>query len=180
MTSPPHDATDGAAVHRRFQAVYPRLLERARMLMSGERVDHTLEPSALVHEVFLRLSRSAQVAWRSERHFEALAARSMRQVLVDHAKRRRRDKRGSGAARITLSEAHVAGPGMTRVVDLLALDDALERLRQLDERAADVLELRLFSSMTVREVAAALDLSYDVAKEDWLHARAWLARELQR
>lgn len=162
-----------------FERLYGRLQARAGSLLAGERRGHTLEPSALLHEVYVRLEGSTGLHWRSPTHFEALTARVMRQVLVDHAKSAARQKRGGGATRVTLAETLVAGDAGLEI-ELLALHEALERLAAKDSRAADVLELRLFSSMTVREVATALELSYDEAKNDWLYARAWIARELRR
>ncbi len=162
-----------------FERLYGRLQARAGALLAGERRGHTLEPSALLHEVYVRLEGTAGLEWRSATHFEALTARVMRQVLVDHAKAATRQKRGGGATRVTLAETLVAGePGLE--IEILALHEALDRLAEEDPRAAGVLELRLFSSMTVREVATALELSYDEAKNDWLFARAWIARELRR
>lgn len=157
-----------------FEDLYGRLYARAKSLMAGERRDHTLEPGALLHEVYLRLGASPGLSWRSETHFESLASRTMRRVLVDHAKSAARQKRC--APSVTLAENLVTAKPLE--TDLLDLDQAIERLAATDSRAAEVLELRLFAPMSVREVAEALGMTYDRAKNDWLYARAWLAREL--
>lgn len=174
---PPSDPAQ-SPIAAMFESAYARLLGRARALMGGERANHTLEPSALLHEVYLRLRQSDDLSWRSATHFECLAGKVMRQVLVDHAKASAREKRGGGAMRVTLSEA-VSPSASPAHIELLALHDALDKLARHDPRAAAVLEARLFSASTVREIAEALDLSYETAKADWLYGRAWLIRELR-
>ena len=162
-----------------FEALYDRLHALAQSMLGGERRDHTLEPAALLHEVYLRLRGAAQLDWRTSTHFESLAGRAMRNVLVDHARRASRQKRHNGMFKVTLNESLLAG-APAQPIDLLDLDAALRRLAERDPRAAEVLELRLFAAMPVRAVAEALSISYDAAKTDWLFARAWMARELSR
>jgi RNA polymerase sigma factor (TIGR02999 family) len=162
---------------RLLPEVYDRLEEVAAAQLRKERPDHTLEPAALVHEVFLRFVRSQTVHWKDRSHFCALAGRAMRQVLVDHARRRARAIRGGGLRRITLSESRM--PGADAVdLDLDDLETALGHLAELDPRAARVVELRFFSGLSMDEIAAELGLALRTAQYDWEHARAWLLREL--
>lgn len=156
--------------------LYDELRSLAATFLRRERVDHTLQPTALAHEAWLRLVDADQVQWRGRSHFLGLAARVMRRVLIDHARRNQAAKRGGGRRRITLSEATpIVGKGE---VDLLALDEALTELARLDERKARVVEARFFSGMTMRQVAEVLGVSQTTAEEDWYFARAWLAHQL--
>lgn len=156
--------------------VYDQLHDLARRLMGDEPAGHTLQPTALIHEAWLRLAAQQQQAWRDRGHFVAMAARVMRRVLVDAARRRRAAKRGGDRWRVTLMDF----PDLPAVScsDLLALDEALERLEKEDERLGRVVELRFFGGMTVREVAAVMDQSRSSVDTDWHLARAWLHREL--
>jgi RNA polymerase sigma factor (TIGR02999 family) len=157
--------------------LYQEMRALARRYMSRERPDHTLQPTALVNEAFLRLSGSRQTDWRSDTHFLAMAATHMRRILVDHARAANSKKRGSRARQITLvDELAIADD---RPLDVLVVDEALTRLAERSERQARVVEMRLFSGMTVGEVAAALSVSERTVKGDWRVARAWLARELR-
>jgi RNA polymerase sigma-70 factor, ECF subfamily len=163
--------------------LYEELRELARRYMRRERSDHTLQPTALVHEAYLRLVDQRDVAWRSRAHFLGIAAQAMRRVLVDHARRHRAGKRGGGH-RITLvdaleSEGSHAGAPAASVVDLVAMDQALERLGELDPRALRVVELRYFAGLDVAEAAEVLNLSPATVKRDWRDARTWLRRELE-
>jgi RNA polymerase sigma-70 factor (ECF subfamily) len=166
---------DGEASHRMAELVHAELQRLAGHLMRAERVDHTLQPTALVHEACLKLF-GQRGAWDGREHFLALAATVMRRVLADHARGRNRDKRGAGWERVTLSAAERAGPDVA--VDLAALDDALVRLAELAPRQARVVEMRFLAGMTVVEAAHALDISRSTIEAEWRMARAWLRREL--
>jgi len=141
-----------------------------------ERADHTLQATALINEAYLRLIDAKRVNWRDRAHFLAIAARLMRQVLVDYARSRGYQKRGGGAVRVTLVEeiAAVNEPDL----ELVALDDALQALAKFDERKGRVVELRSFGGLSVEETAAVLDVSPDTVMRDWKLAKAWLLREL--
>jgi len=162
-----------------FHAVYDELRKLARAFMAGERRDHTLQPTALVHEAYLRLVDQSGASWQGRAHFFAVAARVMRNVLVDHARAHGREKRGGGWRRVTLADgvAPWTAGGLDRE-QLLALDQALEKLARLDEREARIVEMRFFSGLTVAEIAEVLSLSKRTVEADWTHARAWLLREL--
>lgn len=168
-----------ADVAKMFESAYDRLLANARRLMGHEPSGHTLEPAALLHEVYVRLVRSPALDWRTATHFECLAGRSMRRVLVDHAKAARRKKRGGPAVRVTFAEDLLPAADGTSL-DMLALSDAIDRLTAVDRRSAEVLELRLFAGLGLREAADVLGIGHDTARDDWTHARAWLIRELRR
>jgi len=145
--------------------------------MRGERRGHSLQATALVNEAYLRLIDARRVRWQDRAHFLAMAARLMRRVLVDHARARGRDKRGGDAERVTLVEG-IAGTD-ERPVDVMALDDALEALANIDERKSRVIELRYFGGLSVMETAQALGVSEQTVMRDWKFAKAWLLRELR-
>jgi RNA polymerase sigma-70 factor (ECF subfamily) len=159
-----------------FELVYEELRGIARAQLQAERRDHTLQATALVHEAYLRLAAQDKFSGMDRISFRAIAARVMRQVLVDHARTHRRAKRGAGAHRITLDEVHLV---TRRDIDIEALDEALLRLEALDSRQSQMVELRFFSGMTIPEVAEALSVSPETVKRDWSMARAWLSRELR-
>jgi len=162
-----------------FHLVYDELRRMARGLMAGERRGHTLQPTALVHEAYVRLVDQSHASWQGRAHFLAVGARVMRHILVDHARAHGREKRGGGWQKVTLAEGVL--PGVEPNLDpdqLLALDQALEKLSQLDEREAHVVELRYFAGLTVAEIAEFLGVSKRTVEADWTHARAWLLREL--
>lgn len=162
-----------------FELLLPQLYGELRRLaarqLKGERPGHTLEPTALVHEACLRLPGFRRVDWQDRTHFLALVATLMRRILVSYARRQSAAKRGRGLA-VTLSEEHAQCE--SRSVEVLALNDALDRLERLDPRQVRVVELRYFSGMTIEETAGALDVSPATVKVDWSLAKAWLAREL--
>src|SRR5262245_39178110 len=144
--------------------------------MGRERAGHTLQATALVNEVFVRLIDGQQVQWRNRAHFFAIAARLMRRILVDAARARRYQKRGGGAPVVALDEALLVSPERSR--EIVALDDALKALAAVDPRKSQVVELRYFGGLSVEETAAALDVWPDTVMRDWRLARAWLLREL--
>lgn len=158
--------------------VYDQLRAIAARLLSGERPDHTLQPTALVHEAWLRLAGTSESAWADETHFKAVSVRVMRRVLVDHARRRRSEKRGGEMRRVTLSGVALVHDG-DHLVDAVALDSALLRLEALNERHARVVELRFLGGLTVEETARVLSIDPSTVKADWAIARAFLADELE-
>jgi RNA polymerase sigma factor (TIGR02999 family) len=158
-----------------FVCVYEQLRGLARGYLRGRAASHTLQPTALVHEAFLRMVRQPDGA-HDRNHFIAVAATAMRQILVDHARRRAASKRGGGRSPVTLDERAPGAGG--DVVDLLALDQVLSRLAALSARQARVVELRCFGGLTVDEVAEVLDISGSLAEKEWRRARAWIRREL--
>lgn len=169
---------DPHALDELVSQVYGELLQIADRALRRERSDHTLEPTALVHEAFMRLSNQDRIHWRNRSQLMGVVGELMRRILVDHARRRRADKR-DGGIRLTLQEG--LAPGREdRIVDLLMLDDALTRLQALDPRQAKIVELRYFAGLKVEETAEALDLSTRTVKREWAMARAWLKRELTR
>jgi RNA polymerase sigma factor (TIGR02999 family) len=153
------------------------LRQIARRCMRGERAGHSLQATALVNEAYLRLIDAQHVKWQDRSHFLAMSARLMRRILVDHARARGYQKRGGGAQRVTFVES--LGGSDERPHDLIALDEALEALAQVNERKAQVVELRFFGGLTVEETAHVLDVSTDTVLRDWKLARAWLLRELR-
>lgn len=166
---------DPDAQQRMFAAVYGELRRIAAARMRGQRPDHTLQPTAVVHEAYLKLARG-RGDWRSRGHFFATAARAMRQILINHARERAADKRGGGARPVTLGELHVQVDAPD--LDLLALDTALDELAAHDPRLGQVVELRYFAGCGIEETASLLDLSPATVKRDWTYARAWLVERL--
>jgi RNA polymerase sigma factor (TIGR02999 family) len=160
-----------------FAALYDELRLLAQGLMRRERRDHTLRPTALVNEAYVRLIDKSQVSWENRAHFFGIAARAMRQILVDHARQRAARKRGGGLTRITLDED--VRPEGVQETELLNLHEALERLARHNERIARVVELRTFGGLTAKEAAHVLGISKRTADGDWSFARLWLSRELR-
>jgi RNA polymerase sigma factor (TIGR02999 family) len=159
--------------------IYGELRRIARRYLGRERRDHTLQPTALVHEAWVRLQNDRDDHWQGRTHGVALGAQAMRRVLVDHGRHQKRDKRGGGVRPVALDDLlQAAQTGGVPVEDLLTLEAALARLEQLDPRAAQIVALRFFSGMSNPEVAAHLGLSVRTVEGDWTHARAWLKREL--
>jgi RNA polymerase sigma factor (TIGR02999 family) len=169
---------DEGARDRLVALVYEDLRRRAGAYLRRERSDHLLQPTALVNEVYLRLVDHKSVRWENRAQFFGLAARLMRHILVDHARARGAQKRGGAALAVTLEEG--AMPSPEPPVSLVALDEALEALAQLDPRQSRVVELRYFGGLSVEESAEVLGLSPATVKRDWTLARAWLHRELAR
>jgi len=168
---------DQQALDELLPIVYGELRRLAQHYLSRERPDHTLQPTALVHEAYLRLVDQRGIAWQNRAHFFGVAARLMRRILVDYARRRRAAKRGGGAPKITLDR--VAAGSQDRPEDVLALDEALTRLAQLDPRQQRIVELRYFSGLTVEDIAETLGISPATVKREWSIARAWLSREIR-
>ena len=164
-----------------LDALLPVVYQELRRLAAGyirhEKPGQTLQPTALVHEAYLRLMKDRPDRWQNRAHFCAIAAHSMRQILIERARARNAQKRWGEKARITLEEELVQGG--ERSVDLLALDQAIERLAAFDPEQARIVELRFFGGLTVEETADALDVSPATVKRHWTVARAWLARELE-
>lgn len=169
---------DASAAERLLPLVYDQLRAVAGSYFRRQSADHTLQPTALVHEAFVRLIDQADAAWTDRAHFFAVAATAMRQILTDHARRRRSLKRGGDRARLTLDAA--VEPVTHREIDLIALDEALTRLAALDERKHRVVELRYFGGLTVEEVARVINVSKTTVENEWRAARAWLNVELSK
>ena len=161
-----------------FSAVYPQLRQIASRFMQHERGDHTLDPTALVNELALRLLGAEPIAYSDRTHFFALAAQMMRRILIDHARARVAEKRGGVQQRVNLSSVEDWQPG-PQSEDVLMLDQALSKLEQADGRAAKVVELRFFGGLHEQEIADVLGVSVITVKRDWKVARAWLVDRLQ-
>ena len=162
-----------------FPTIYGELRRVARRYLGRERQNHTLQPTALVHEAWVRLQNDRGAEWQGKTHGLALGAQAMRRVLVDHGRHQKREKRGGGVQPVVLDDLlHAAATRAVPVEDLLTLEAALSRLEAIDPRAAQVVVLRFFSGMTSTEVAEHLGLSVRTVEADWTHARAWLKRDL--
>jgi RNA polymerase sigma-70 factor (ECF subfamily) len=181
----PHDVTalllawragDEGALERIVPRVHGELQKIARRCMRGERPDHSLQPTALLNEAYLRLVDVRRVNWQNRTHFLAMSARIMRRVLVEAARARRYRRRGADACRVTLAEDLMVSEPPD--VDIIALSEALDEFAQIDQRKSRVVELRYFGGLTVEETAEALGISAETVARDWRIARAWLRREL--
>jgi RNA polymerase sigma factor (TIGR02999 family) len=168
---------DRQSVDTLLPIVYQELRRLAANYLRRERPGQTLQPTALVHEAYLRLMKDKPNRWKNRAHFCAIAAHSMRQILIERARARGALKRGGAQPRVTLDEALVAGG--ERAFDVVALDEALERLAAIDPEQARLVELRFFGGLTVEETADAMAISPATVKRHWTVARAWLARELE-
>ncbi len=160
------------AAERLFAAAYQELRRLAAWHFQKERPDHTLQPTALVNELYVKLFAGEPIEWQNRAHFFAVAAQQMRRILIDHARAHLAEKRGGGDVRLSLSE--VNGLAAARQEDLVELDQALRRLEELDQRSARVVELRFFGGLTEKEAAEVLGISVATLKRDWDFARAWL------
>ena len=165
---------DRKALDRLLPLVYGELRRLAASYLKQERPDHTLQPTALVHEAYLRLTRQRDVVWQNRAHFFGIAAQMMRRILVDHARKRQAAKRDAAAFRIVTDVDDAAD----RAPELLALDAALSSLETLDPQQAKVVELRFFAGLTVEETAEVAGISEATVKRDWRTAKAWLRREI--
>jgi RNA polymerase sigma-70 factor (ECF subfamily) len=164
------------AEDRLIRLVYGELRRLAAHYLRGESPDHTLQPTALVHEAYLRLTSMEQIDWQSRSHFFAMAAVAMRRILVDHARAKRAEKREAFREAVSLDDVLVISP--SRSPDVLALDEALNRLAKVDARCSQIVELRYFAGLTEEETAQFLGVSARTVKRDWRVARAWLYNEL--
>jgi RNA polymerase sigma factor (TIGR02999 family) len=162
-----------------MRLVYHELRRIAGACMQDERPGHSFLPTALIHEAWLRLAGQSQVAWRDRAHFFGLAERMMRRILLDHARARLADKRGAGAPLLNLEWVEIDS-SPPKLEEILAVDEALERLRQLDPRQERIVEMHYFAGMTVKETAAALGISPRTVDREWALASTWLRRELSR
>ena len=168
---------DENALRRLIPLVHEELRRVARRHMAHERAEHTLQATALVNEAYVRLVDIRQVKWQNRAHFFAMSARLMRRILVDFARSRRYQKRGGGAQQVSLHEAMAVSPEPG--ADLVRLDEALTALAAVDQRKAQVVEMRFFGGLSVEETAEALHVSRDTVMRDWKLAKAWLLRELK-
>lgn len=162
-----------------FPVIYGELRRVARRYLNRERRNHTLQPTALVHEAWMRLQNDRGIEWQGRTHGLALGAQAMRRLLVDHGRHQKREKRGGGAQPVALDDLmKAATTGAVPIEDLIVLESALTRLESIDPRAAQVVSLRFFSGMSNPEVAEHMGLSVRTVEGEWSHARAWLKREL--
>jgi RNA polymerase sigma factor (TIGR02999 family) len=169
---------DQQVASRLVPLVYSELRQMAARYMKRERVDHTLQTTALVHEAYLKLVEQTSASWQNRAHFFAIAAQIMRHILIDHARAQLREKRGGGQSVIQLDEGLVFSPEQSS--ELLEVDTALHRLAELDPRQSKIVELRFFGGLTVEETAAVLGISPKTVKRDWSVAKAWLHGELKQ
>lgn len=170
---------ESGASEKLLEVVYAELKNLAAASLRGERADHTLQPTALVHEAFLKLA-GDQGRFESRAHFLGVAAGAMRRVLVDHARGRNAQKRGSGATLVTVNNLDDLPRPAPEDIDLVVLDDALSRLTALDSRQGQIVELRFFGGLSVEETAAVVGVSERTIKREWQTSRAWLRREIAR
>lgn len=167
------------ALDKLLPFVYNELHRQASRFLKKERGNHTLQTTALIHEVYLKLIDQRDVEWQNRAHFYAVAAQAMRRILVDYARTRKREKRGGDDVKLQLDDA-IETPAKEKSIDLVALDEALNRLAEFDARQARVVELRYFSGMTEEETAEVLDVSPATVRRDWNMAKAWLYGQLSR
>ena len=167
---------EGGALDQLLPLVYAELRRVAARQLRNERADHTFQPTALVHEAYIRLVDQRRVDWHNRAHFFGVAAQVMRRILVDHARRRDASKRGDGAGCVSIDEARDVAAADE--IPVLALDHALDRLEKMDSELAKIVELRAFGGLTIEEAAHVLNVSPSTVKRDWRTAKAWLTREL--
>jgi len=177
LTALLRDASEGDqnALDRLMPLVYGELRKIAASYLRQERKDHTLQPTALVHEAYLRLTHQKDVAWQNRAHFFGIAAQMMRRILVDHARKRQAAKRDASAWKVATAEVD---DGAESAPELLALDRALEELEKIDPQQAKIVELRFFGGLTVEETAEVAGISPRTVKREWRTAKAWLRREI--
>jgi RNA polymerase sigma-70 factor (ECF subfamily) len=168
---------DDAAASKLIPIVYDELRRLAAGYMRRERPDHTLQPTALVHEAYVKLTEQRVTDWRGRAHFFGIAAQIMRRILIDHARGHLRDKRGGGMIPVPLDEAVVFSPEQSS--ELVRLDASLERLAKLDPRQSRIVELRFFGGLTVEQTAELLGISAKTVKRDWSMAKAWLHGDMR-
>jgi len=171
---------DRQALEKLTPLVYDELRRLAARYLRQERSDHTLQSTALVHEAYMKLVGQNNVRWQNRAHFFGIAAQMIRRILVDYARSQHAEKRGSGAVKLALDEAMAVPQASGADVDLLGLNDALDRLAEMDERQSRIVELRFFTGLSIEETAEVLTLSPATIKREWQTARAWLFREMTR
>lgn len=176
LTLPSSDNSDRSVADQIFEIVYEELRQLAANLMRHERRDHTLQPTALVHEAYSRLVDKTRIEWKNRAHFYGIASRAMRQILVDHARVRSAAKRGGDLQRVTFVEGLAIG--VKPDIEVIELDELLTKLAEMDERMARVVELRTFGGLTGEEIAHVLGVTRRTVQEDWRVARMWLNRKL--
>ena len=169
---------DASALEQLMPLVYDELKRTAHRYMRGERVGHTLQTTALVNEAYMRLVKWKDVQWQNRAQFFAVSAQMMRRILVDFARERQYQKRGGGALQVSLSEA--AAFAQSPETDLVALDNALNELAKVDQRKAQMVEMRFFGGLSIAEVAEVLKVSEETVNRDWRLAKVWLLRELSQ
>jgi len=176
-----HDWSDGKqeALDTLLPLVYDELHRQAARFLRRERIGHTLQTTALIHETYLKLIDQRHVNWQNRAHFFGIAAQAMRRILVDYAKARHREKRGGADENLPLEAATLAVSG-EREIDLEELDQALTRLAAMDERQASIVELRYFGGLSIEETAEVLRISQATVKSDWKLAKAWLYQEISK
>jgi RNA polymerase sigma factor (TIGR02999 family) len=170
-------AGDPTAARELLPLVYEQLRASAAQRMAAERSGHTLQPTALVHEAYLRLVGQGHTTWDGRAHFYAAAADAMRRILIEHARRRGRQKRGGDWRRVTMDSVDLAQE-ITPLEEILSVDDAIRRLEARDERLAKIVRLRFFAGLSVQEIADALGVTDRTVRREWVLARAWLYRDL--
>jgi RNA polymerase sigma factor (TIGR02999 family) len=187
LSNPSHEVTEllkdwsagnNTALARLMPLVYRELRRLARQYLNKERDGHTLQTTDLVHEAYLRMVDQRRVRWENRSHFFGIAAQLMRRILVDHARRHKRAKRGGGLPLVSLDQA--AAVSREATVDIIAIDEALSRLSEIDERKARIVELRFFGGLEVAETARFLKISVPTVMREWKMAKAWLHRELSK
>jgi RNA polymerase sigma factor (TIGR02999 family) len=167
---------DKESLDKLVPLVYDELRRQAARYLRREKPGHTLQTTALIHEAYVRLVDQRNVQWQNRAHFFGIAAQMMRRILVDHARTKKRVKRGGSDIKVSLDDAKVAGKGQD--LDVVEVDEALTRLAKIDEQQSRVVELRFFSGLTVEETAEVMGISPATVKRDWSMAKAWLHREL--
>lgn len=167
-----------SAFDKLMTLIYPELRRIAKRHMSRQKPEHTLQTTGLINEAYIKLVNQKQMQWQNRGHFFAVAAKAMRQILVDYARSRNRGKRGGGATRVTLD--HVDKISLQQNAELIALDEALATLAEVDLRKSQVVELRFFGGLNEEEIAEVLDVSVGTVKRDWRLAKIWLLRELMK
>ena len=167
---------DKESLDQLMPIVYDELRRQAARYLRREKAGHTLQTTALIHEAYVRLVDQRNMQWQNRAHFFGIAAQMMRRILVDHARSKKRAKRGGSDIRVSLGDAEVAAKDQD--LDVVALDEALERLARIDEQQSRVVELRFFSGLSVEETAEVMGISKSTVKRDWSMAKAWLHREL--
>ena len=172
------NAGDASAGERLFPFVYVELKRQARFLMSGERSDHTLQPTALVHEAFLKLTGLNEIRWNDRKHFFRFVSQIMRQILVDHARSKAAAKRGNTPIHFSIDDLQV--PIEERAAAIVRLDEALTELASVDDRRAKIVEMKYFGGMSVDEIAEIMDISARTVGREWREAKFWLFRELNK